>query len=274
MPPLKEKPQLSFVQIAAQLMTRGEFKEAFQKATRLIQMAITDLNARIDARLAQVKDGARGPKGEKGDMGPQGPQGIGVKGDKGDIGPAPDTAPLVQAVTEHVTPQVIAWIEANLPALGASMRDGLELLPENEALKPSAIAGLESYIQKLFKEYGGYMLSGGQSSISVMQSGTLKVQTAPVLNFTGAGAPTITTGQNGVTHLDFPTGGGGGGGLSILAVTGTVDDSNTSFTTPSTAQVVVVNGASYRNGKGVTISSTNVTLDNPVGTGGDIYALG
>ena len=63
------------------------------------------------------------------------------------------------------------------------------------------------------------------------------------------------------------------GGFSIITVTGTVDDSNTSFTAASEPSVVMVNGQGLRNTKGVTISGTSITLDSPVGTGGDIYAL-
>lgn len=62
--------------------------------------------------------------------------------------------------------------------------------------------------------------------------------------------------------------------LAVLPASGTIDDTNTSFTFSSTPLVVVVNGLTYRNGAGVTISGTSVTTDSPVGTNGDIYALG
>lgn len=61
--------------------------------------------------------------------------------------------------------------------------------------------------------------------------------------------------------------------ISILTATGTIDDSNTTFTFASEPTAVVVNGATYRDGHGCTISGTTVTLDNPAGTGGDIYGL-
>jgi len=72
---------------------------------------------------------------------------------------------------------------------------------------------------------------------------------------------------------------GGGGssssGLNYLAlVTGMIDNSNTVFTFAKTPTIVVVNGASYINGFGVTITGTTATLDNAVGTGGSLYALG
>jgi hypothetical protein len=64
-----------------------------------------------------------------------------------------------------------------------------------------------------------------------------------------------------------------GAALAIITVTGTINDTNTSFTAASTPTLVCINGAFYRNGKGVTISGTSITTDNPVGTAGDIYCL-
>lgn len=98
----------------------------------------------------------------------------------------------------------------------------------------------------------------------------MKVQAAGTLNFKGAGAPTVTIGQYGVTHLDFPA---SGASFGIITVTGTIDDSNTTFTAASAPTIVVVNGTAYRDGHGVTISGVNITLDNPAGTAGDIYCL-
>jgi hypothetical protein len=65
-----------------------------------------------------------------------------------------------------------------------------------------------------------------------------------------------------------------GGGLSVLAATGTINDTNTAFTFASSPTFVVVNGAFYRDGSGCTIAGVNVTLDNPIGTGGSIFGLG
>jgi len=63
-----------------------------------------------------------------------------------------------------------------------------------------------------------------------------------------------------------------GKGSEILTTTETIDDSNVTFTFSRTPREVVVNGASYITGGGCTISGGTVTLDNPVGTGGSIYA--
>lgn len=81
---------------------------------------------------------------------------------------------------------------------------------------------------------------------------------------------TITRTPDGKTVINAP----GSGGLNFLLATGTVDNSNKVFTFAGSPTLVVVNGATYRNGFGVTIVGTTATLDNAVGTGGDIYGLG
>lgn len=61
--------------------------------------------------------------------------------------------------------------------------------------------------------------------------------------------------------------------VSILVATGTVDDSNVTFTFASTPQIVVVNGMSYITAHGVTIVTTTATLDSPAGVGGFVYGI-
>lgn len=66
-----------------------------------------------------------------------------------------------------------------------------------------------------------------------------------------------------------------GSGLNYLALqSGAINNTNTTFTFASTPTIVVVNGASYINGSGVTISGITATLDNPPGNSGSVYALG
>ena len=64
-----------------------------------------------------------------------------------------------------------------------------------------------------------------------------------------------------------------GGGANVLTATGTINDSNTTFTFTSIPKIVVVNGASYINGAGVTITGTTAVLDNAPGTGGSVYGI-
>ena len=68
-------------------------------------------------------------------------------------------------------------------------------------------------------------------------------------------------------------GGGSGGGITILTATGTIDDSNTTFTFPSSPKIVSVNGTFYVDGSGVTITGTTAVLDNAAGVGGSVYGM-
>lgn len=66
-------------------------------------------------------------------------------------------------------------------------------------------------------------------------------------------------------------------GYTILAATGTVDDSNMDFVFASKPTEIVVNGISYRENEGWTWSAGPLTasltagVSGPVGTGGRIY---
>lgn len=69
-----------------------------------------------------------------------------------------------------------------------------------------------------------------------------------------------------------------GAGITIVTTATTPDDTTTVYVFTSAPTVVVVNGATYRNGSSamggtISISGTTVTLPSPVGTGGDIYGM-
>lgn len=119
----------------------------------------------------------------------------------------------------------------------------------------------------------GIRVLGGARGFQLLVDGGKKGQVNYVNFVAGTGVSLSYNRANGRNDITFNAS-GGGGSLAILAATGTVNDSNTSFTFASTPVVVIVNGAAYRNGNGAAISGAAVTLDNPVGTGGDIYALG
>lgn len=65
-----------------------------------------------------------------------------------------------------------------------------------------------------------------------------------------------------------------GSGLNYLIATGVINNTNTVFTFTKQPTFVIVNGASYVNGSGVTIAGTTATLDNPAGIGGAVTGLG
>ena len=153
------------------------------------------------------------------------------------------------------------------PDTPEQVRDKLESLTGEERLDFTAIKGLEN-----IKEEGKEIkFVGGSRGVYMYIDGT-KYGLMNTVNLVGGTGITLTynrsSGRNDITINASST------PLSVLTATGDVDDSNVTFTFASEPKVVIVNGATYRNGHGCTISTTTVTLDNPVGTGGDIYALG
>lgn len=95
------------------------------------------------------------------------------------------------------------------------------------------------------------------------------------LKFTGSGVSSVTQTGRTVT-VDIA----GGTGLTKLTVTGTIDDSNVTFTTSSVPVYMIINGSMYASGDtsgGIvmwTAVGTTVTLAFPVGSGGAISAMG
>jgi len=150
------------------------------------------------------------------------------------------------------------------------VRNKLETLKGDERLDKSAVRGIDD-IEKKVQEIGSRPAGrgGGAKGFTLYINGVKKLLTAQTINITGSGvAYNYANGRNDITIT------GGAGSLSVLPATGSIDDANTAFTFASEPTIVMVNGAAYRHGHGVTIAGTNVTLDNPAGTGGDIYGLG
>jgi protein-arginine kinase activator protein McsA len=154
-----------------------------------------------------------------------------------------------------------------------AIRNKLEKLQGEERLDKSAIRGIEKLEEdiksaKQIKISGG----GGGRGIQLHVDGSRKGLTSQSINLIGGTGVTLTYSQShGRNDITISA---AGGSLAVLAATGTVDDSNTTFTFISAPTLVIVNGAAYRHGSGVTITGTSAVLDNPVGTGGDIYAIG
>jgi len=107
-----------------------------------------------------------------------------------------------------------------------------------------------------------------KKKIAIKDEGVTLIDDVDSIDFSGAGITGTAVG-NDVTETVGAT------GVSQLTATGTVDDSNTAFTFASKPSIVVVNGASYRENKGWTWAALTltVTLDSPVGDGGDIYGI-
>jgi len=151
-----------------------------------IDMNSDDIEQRISVLRDSIQKVAKmNKKGDKGDIGKRGKRGF--KGDDGE--PADET--LIQE-----------RIEQNLPQLGTTFRDGLELLQDEERLDAKAIKNLPEFTQEI-----GTNAGWGAHPLRIEQAGVMKTKIARTLNFTGTGVPTITQTASGVTELDFTAGG-------------------------------------------------------------------
>lgn len=150
------------------------------------------------------------------------------------------------------------------------LRDKLETLKEEERLDKSAIRGIDD-LEKQIKEAKNVRIVGGRSPLQLYVDGT-KRGAAQYLNLIAGTGITLSysqaSGRNDITITATGT-----ASITPIAVTGTINDSNLSFTATSAPSLVIVNGKAFRDGKGCSISGTAITLDFPVGVGGDIYAL-
>jgi hypothetical protein len=175
--------------------------------------------------------------------------------------------------------QRIAELAAKIPTLPAPLTaDEIvrKINQDTQALIVSkAVEGLPELQTKVkqieLRPTGG---RGGAKGIGLYVDGSKKLLTAQTLNLVAGTGISLSyayaSGRNDITISASAS----GGSMSVLAATGTVDDSNKVFTFASAPTLVVVNGNAYRNGHGVTISGTTATLDDAVGAGGDIYGLG
>ena len=110
---------------------------------------------------------------------------------------------------------------------------------------------------------------GGGKGFTLYVNGVKKLFTAQTLNITGSGVTyNFANGRNDVTIT------GGSGAFSVLTATGTIDGSNATFTFASEPALVVLNGMTYRNGAGVTITTTTAVFDVAPQSGSDVYGIG
>lgn len=128
----------------------------------------------------------------------------------------------------------------------------IRTLPDGKKLKVKDIEGLEQTIKAFSNQLGrGYLHGGGVPSLSAGSNITLTPKSD--------GGFTISS---------------SGGGLTRVTITGTIDDSNVTFTSASEPDILVINGIWYEStGGAITWSylAGTITLSVPVGTGGTIW---
>ena len=116
-------------------------------------------------RITQGNIGKPGPQGDQGEQGPQGEPGKdgkdgvdgkdgkdgqpGRDGKDGQDGKDADEQAIINAVQSKIKVPAIEEIEKDLPKLGTSIRDSLELLQGDDRLEMSAIKGLDDKLKEV-----------------------------------------------------------------------------------------------------------------------------
>jgi hypothetical protein len=188
----------------------------------------------------------------------------------------------VKQVKATLTPLIpkIEDIEKDLPKLGFQIRDSLELLPNgqngtvDERIDKSAVKGIAD-IEKSIKDIQVRPVSVGGRSLLQLYVGGAKKGAIQYLNLIAGTNVTLTYAQSSGRNDVTISASGGGGGAPLVA-TGTINDTNVTFTFISEPQQLVINGLACRpTGGSITWSyvAGTVTLSSPIGTGGDIYGI-
>lgn len=160
-----------------------------------------------------------------------------LKGDPGDS-PTIDVDSMISQVTDALRSEMPQQIESAPVDTDALYKEFVARLQKEMPIDVSHIRNGQSFL---------YKLKSGKS---------IEFKTEELMNGHGAS-------------------GTSGSGLNFVArSSGTIDNTNKSFTFAAPITIVGVNGASYINGGGVTITGSAAVLDNPVGAGGSIYGLG
>lgn len=225
-----------------------------------VSLVLAEMNKLID--LLQTI-----PKGDKGDsiVGPQGPEGpIGLKGPEGKQGPRGDSAVGIQGPEGPRGPQ------------GPQGPDGNDAnLTADEILKRLASIGIPYDLIKnippqktLTRELPSITLFGGRNSgrgSLIVRNGSNPIgQDIRILNVTGAGV-TVTRDGDGIATINIGTQ-SGGSGFTELTATGTIDDSNVTFTFTQKPSYIVADGVWHKENDGWTWSGLTATLTIPPST--------
>lgn len=224
------------------------------------QSEFKKMRKEVDAQLKKLRDNP--PK--NGERGPEGKMGIqGLPGKQGERGPAGPEGP-------EGPPGPIGFTGPQGP------RGPMGIIPDHEW------QGTRIRFKKPNGEWGEFVNLQGAPSEAIEytpQAGSMpliNVRTASGQRFQGineivfADNLTVTKTTNGVSVSGENGGGGGGGNINFETPTGTVDDSNDTFTVANEPLYLVVNGAQIFEGAGYTYLAGTITLDNPIGTGGFI----
>lgn len=196
---------------------------------------------RLASKLSIMEKGEKGDKGDKGEKGKDGKDGRdGVDGIDGKDGV--DGKDGAMGVVDEAT---IAYLE-------------------------DIITKVEGEI-KLLKQTPQTRTGWGAHPLVIQNaSGTVVDKVARNIKFAGSAVASVVRGADGVVTVTLNS--GAGGTLNSEVPTGTVNDTNMTFTVANTPAYIVVNGLAYQAGEGIftSYSTPTITLNTPVGSGGFI----
>lgn len=93
-------------------------------------------------------------------------------------------------------------------------------------------------------------------TIAVFENGVLLADDFNSIDFTGATSGSIDA--DGHLTQDFT--GGGGSGVNFETPTGTIDGTNDTFTVTHVPKAILLNGSTYFEGDGYTLSGLTITM--------------
>lgn len=187
-----------------------------------------------------------------------------------------ETIKEVPIVTEvhHTTQEIKEVAVADSPE---QLVKKLESLEGEGRLDKSAIRGLTDLEENIDKKISKIPRGGGARGIQLYVNGGKKGLATMFNLIPGTNVSFTYDYANGRNDLTINATGGGSASFSVITVSGTVNDTNKSFTASTTPVLVIINGTSYRT-TGDSITWTYVgsalTLSQAVGSGGSIYAIG
>ncbi len=229
-------------------LTREEFVSAFKEVVDVLKKTLADskkdLERRMDARLASIKNGKDGRDGKDGAKG--------EKGDKGDsiVGPPGKDGRDGKDGSPDTGDQIIQKINS-----------------ANGLIVPEAIAGFEDLRKEVKEKTGNTTRIGwGAHPLVIQGLGQVIDKNTRVLNFAGAGLSSVVRSKGGVVTVTLA---GGTGTVYSETPSGLIDGINTSYTVAhdiTNVYNMAINGQFIHPGEYSTSGGT-ITMNTPLPAG-------
>lgn len=166
----------------------------------------------------------------------------------------------------------LSGVNKEIEDLKESIKTVKDLIPQEADLSDlyDKLDKLEKRVQQTAPR--GIVL-GGARGVQLYVDGAKKGQAQMVNLIPGSGVTLTHSYAHGRNDITVSA---SGSGASILTATGLINGSNTDFVFASKPNIVIVNGASYRenNGWAWTAGTLTATLDFAPQSGSDVYGLG